>query len=243
VTASSVDLFASPFPALAPGEVHVWALDLDDAPAATLATLLDAGERRRAGAYIHAEHGRRFVAGRGLLRLLLGRYLDEAPEQLSFTCKAAGKPMLAGASRFGWLQFNVAHTGRLALYAVASGRDVGVDVEQILAERFSLRIADTFFSPREAALIRRLAEPRRAHTFFTLWTRREALLKATGDGLAGLDACDLNPDRPTRWQVQDLHVATGYAAALAVQGRSDLPLRLFARQPGTLSAAHADSAS
>lgn len=205
-------------PRLRGPEVHVWAADLDDTALAALADSIDPSEHARAGRFLDARHGRRFAGGRGLLRFLLGRYLDEAPETLAFRYGECGKPALAGSAGRQALRFNVAHAGPLGLFALARGREVGIDVEQVVPERASLRIADNFFSPAEAELLRRLPERARSRAFFACWTRREAYLKAIGCGLSALEV-DLSEPAPSEgWLVRELPVATGYAAALAAQG-------------------------
>jgi 4'-phosphopantetheinyl transferase len=199
-------------PVLCRSEVHVWTFDLDQPSLAGL------------------EGGQRFSDGHGLLRHLLGWYLDEAPRTLSFTHGKHGKPALAGKGRCRRLRFSVAHAARLGAVAMTDGREVGVDVESISPARASLRIADAFFSPREAAVLRRLPVSSRARAFFTYWTRKEAYLKATGEGLSGLEDVDLARGA-SGWWLSDLALAKGYAAAVAVHG-AECRLRLFAGEPG-----------
>ncbi len=194
-------------------EVHVWTFDVDDpSPAGVGAP------------------GQRFSDGHGLLRHLLGWYLDEAPSALSFTHGSNGKPALAGDGRRCRLRFSVARAAGLGVLAMADGREVGVDVERISSARASLRIADAFFSPREAAVLRRLPASSRTRAFFTYWTRKEAYLKATGEGLSGLEGVDIARGA-SGWWLSDLDLAEGYASALAVRG-AEGGLRLFAGETG-----------
>jgi 4'-phosphopantetheinyl transferase len=208
-----VRLLRGPAPVLERSEVHVWTFDLDQPSLAGLGA-----------------PGQRFSDGRGALRHLLGWYLDEAPSALSFTHGRNGKPALAGRGRHRRLRFSVARAARLGVLAMADDREVGVDVERISSARASLRIADAFFSPREAAVLRRLPASSRARAFFTYWTRKEAYLKATGEGLSGLEGFDMARGA-SGWWLSDLVLAEGYAAALAVHG-AECRLRLFAGDAG-----------
>ena len=152
------------------------------------------------------------------LRLLLGRYVGEEPGALRVVRGAGGKPALA--EPWSWLGFNVAHSGGLMLVALARGREVGVDVERIDPARAAGPIADAVFSPREAAALRRLPDPARTRAFFSCWTRKEACVKATGEGIAGLERLDvLGRRRAEGLWLFDLEVGEGYAGALAVTGR------------------------
>lgn len=191
--------------AIAPGELHLWRASLDVGPAQRerLAESLDAHERLRAARLRSVEDGERFRARRGVLRALLSRYVGAPPAALCFRDGARGKPELAGAA----LQFNLAHSGALALYAVSFAA-VGVDVERV-RRRFDWRpIVRRFFSPAERGAIDDVAQ------FFACWTRKEAYLKARGDGL-------LRPlDEPVDdgWWMREIQPAPGYAAAVAGAG-------------------------
>ena len=119
--------------------------------AARLKSLLDAAELERAGRFRFPRDRDRFVVGRGLLRSLLGRYVGQAPAQLQFTYANAGKPLLRDHA----LQFNLAHSGGLALLAVAGRRTVGVDVEQVRPSLDIMTIAERYFAAGEQAFLRR----------------------------------------------------------------------------------------
>jgi 4'-phosphopantetheinyl transferase len=218
---------------LAPDEVHVWLASLDRpsaSEAATLRDLLAPDEARRADAFAAEDERRRFVVGRGLLRVLLGRYLNEAPAALRFDYGARGKPMLAGSP----VRFNLSHAGGIVLYAIALGRDVGVDVERVRSLPDLARIARRFFSAWEADTLLRLPGGEREPAFFRCWTRKEAYVKALGRGLAvPLDAFDVSFTQgdaarllrttvdergPERWSLSDLDPGPGYAAAVIVEG-------------------------
>ena len=176
---------------------------------------------------------RRYLIGRGGLRTLLGRYLDLAPQDLRFETAAAGKPHLASGQRR--LQFNLAHSGEYVLIAIADGRAVGIDVEEIRDDFDAGELAAHFFSPGEQRDLEMLTGRARIEAFFECWTRKEAYVKARGEGLSlPLDQFDvsLRPGEPARliatrpdpaearrWQLSGLDVADGYKAALAVEGQ------------------------
>lgn len=215
--------------------VHVWRATLDR-PAAQLerfsASLSD-GERVRAGRLLLPVHRNAFVAARGILRELLAGYLGEDAPRLRFVYGPYGKPAL-DPTLGGDLTFNVSHSHGLALVAVARQRRLGIDVERIRAERDWSRIAERFFAPEEVATLRRLLPQQRERAFFVCWTRKEAFLKATGEGIrrslrsfevslepgaqARLIHIDGDRERAEEWRMQDVNPDPAYAAALAVEG-------------------------
>jgi 4'-phosphopantetheinyl transferase len=165
-----------------------------------------------------------------LLRGLLARYLGVGPEELEFQYGEFEKPALRSGP---W--FNLSHSGPVALYAFSSAGEIGIDVELDDADFARERIAERFFSPAEVRLLRSLPAEDQPRAFLTCWTRKEAFIKARGDGLSlALDSFDvtLAPDAPAallrtawcseepgQWQLEDLsdHRA-GYIAAVALRG-------------------------
>ncbi len=182
---------------LADGELHIWQLRLDvgEVVADRLAQILSADERARAARF-HFERDRtRYIAGRAQLRTLLASYVDAEPAELSFSYGANGKPALPSPAPY----FNLSHSGALALLAVTPDAEVGVDVELYDPEFGGQRIPERFFSPDEVAALRALPPEQQARGFLVLWTRKEAFIKARGDGLSlALDSFSvtLGEDRP-----------------------------------------------
>lgn len=223
-------------PTLLSGEIHVWRFDLTptECELARFERSLHDDERCRAARFRTETLRRRFTAGRGGLRAVLGAYLECPPDGVTLTYGTHGKPALADPVGSGPIAFNLTHTHDLALCAVTPGRTVGVDVEAVRPMEDAERIIRRFFSPREQADFLALPAPERLAAFFRGWSRKEAFLKATGTGLATvLDSFDvtLDPDRPAallrvgddpteaaRWSLLDLNVGDGYAAAVAVSG-------------------------
>jgi len=217
------------------GEVHVWRATLSSGPddLLELRSILSPDERARADRFQAAGDRARFVAARGALRRILARYTGERPEHLRFSYAAWGKPRLEPASRARRIEFNVSHSGQLAVYAIADGRRLGVDVERIepVTENDE-RLSRSWLSKQELAEMSTMDTSARTRRFFSLWTRKEAYLKARGEGLS------LAPDRvripgdsvgesfdsafesgaAVRWSLRELEIGPGYAAALAVEG-------------------------
>ena len=177
-------------PALNPGTAQVWsvALDLFHADAKRLEAVLCAEERRRAARYRREQDRVRFIAARATLRCLLAAHLGAEPHEIAFAYGANGKPALSPG---GGLEFNLSHSGDLAVIALAHDREVGVDVERLRPLSSAQRIAERLWSSGEAAALGTLDEDARLTAFFATWTRKEAVVKALGEGITGrLDGFD-----------------------------------------------------
>jgi 4'-phosphopantetheinyl transferase len=199
-----------------------------------LERILAQDERERADRYVRAEDRSRFIVGRGVLRTILGSYTGLDPDHLRFGYNPFGKPALAAAAEGQAIHFNVSHADGLALIAVTGAREVGVDVERIRPDLGTGEIAERFFSRVEVAALRALPAARRLEAFFACWTRKEAYLKARGEGLSlPLDRFDvsLGPEQPAallavhddpaeavRWSLRELVPGPDHVAALAVEG-------------------------
>lgn len=214
-------------------EVHVWRarLDLPAARLSSLAQTLAHDECARAERFHFVRDRKRFIAARGILRDVLARYVGISPAQIRLRYDPQGKPSLDG----DLLQFNLSHSDDLTLVGVALGRAVGVDVERVRSGAADERMAKRFFSPRETEILLKLPASCRPPAFFRCWTRKEAFVKARGDGLSfPLDQFDVSlapgapaallrvadePEAPSQWRLEDLgEPGPGYVAAVAVQG-------------------------
>jgi len=230
-------------------EVHVWRADLNQVDSTVRACyeLLRPDERQRADKFHFPRDREHFTVARGVLRQILGGYLGSAPEQVRFAYNKYGKPALAddGGDVNELLSFNVSHSKGIALYAVAGGRRrVGLDIEHLREDFDSLTLAERFFSPTEVAALRALPAEQQRVAFFNCWTRKEAYIKALGEGLshpldkfsvslapgepAALLSTDDNPQEALRWSFVELSPGDGYVAALAVEG--DAPPLVSCRQ-------------
>jgi 4'-phosphopantetheinyl transferase len=214
-------------------EVHVWRADLRP-PADGLtayAAILSDDERQRAGRFHFAQHRDRFIVARGILRCLLGAYLQQAPEGLRFVYGPQGKPALEPS---GDLRFNLAHSHELALYAFTHQREIGVDVEYTARKAATVQVAERFFAAEEVAAFRSVTAAHQRQAFFNGWTRKEAFLKARGEGITvslSSFAVSLVPDQPAqllwvqdepreaaRWRLAVVEPGPEYQGALCVEG-------------------------
>jgi 4'-phosphopantetheinyl transferase len=227
---------APPRPQLHGEEVHVWRATLARPPAEVeaLKRLLSEDELLRAERFRFERDRASFVVARGTLRELLSLYLGSPPRLLRFGYNAYGKPELTGAPGEKSLRFNLSHAGGLALYAVVAGREVGVDVEAVREDVPCEELAERFFSPWERAALLALPARDRTQAFFQCWARKEAYIKARGEGLSlPLDSFDVSlaPGEPAAllaarderpgaacWELRELRPGPGYAAAVAVEG-------------------------
>lgn len=194
--------------------VHLWWADLarDESEINRFHEVLSPAERDRAGRFRTAETLRRFVAARGILRTLLGRYLAEDPADVPLSVGAYGKPRLAGHRPA--LHFNVSHADDLAVYAFARDHEVGVDVERIQPVAEWEDIATSHFAEPEAAILATLPETQRTTAFIGAWTRHEARLKVSGHGWG-----TRRPAEAATFSFCPIEPPAGFAAALAVEGQ------------------------
>ena len=179
-------------------EIHLWQanLDLPSVVIEKLALSLSEDEKTRANRFHFAQHRDRYIAGRGILRQLLAKYLQVNSDRIRFEYSSRGKPYLASCLNQNNLQFNVSHSQNLALYGFNYQEIIGVDLEYIKDDINYKQLATRFFTPQELQLIYRTKSEAQKTRFFQLWTAKEAYLKATGDGLAqGLDAIEFTIDK------------------------------------------------
>jgi 4'-phosphopantetheinyl transferase len=239
----SIDVNDLPAPSLTltAREVHVWHAKLDDHAAEHLRPLLADDEIARADRFHFAKDRNHYVVARAWLRKLLGEYLNVPAGGLRFVYGEKGKPAL-NASRAGAINFNLAHSHGRAVFAFSHGREIGVDLEFIRADVECEEIAERFFSAREVAELNTVPAELRKQAFFNCWTRKEAYIKARGEGLSlPLDEFDVTllpgeaaalrrnhkePDEVGRWTMQSVSVPEGYVAALVVEGH-DWRLKSF----------------
>ena len=213
-------------------EIHVWHRQLQ--PSADeverLAPLLSPDELERAGRFRFEKLRNEFISARGTLRALLASYLGRSPASVRFVYSAHGKPALADNQM---LEFNLSHTEGMVIFAFALNRKIGVDVEKIRRDFKVEEIAERFFSVAERLALREIPEPGRYQAFFCCWTRKEAYIKARGEGLshplhqfdvslAPGQAAALTATRPdateaNRWSLWDLAVSPDHAAALVAE--------------------------
>ncbi len=203
---------APPLPSVTPGVVDVWQADLAGA-SQIYGELLSDDERARVARFVRTEHGGYWSAARGILRALLGGYAGADPRSLRFELGPYGKPELAGLHTH--LRFNISHARDTALYAVAAGLEVGVDVEHEDRRVDAVRVARRIFGEDEAARLSALQPGTRRREFLRAWVRHEAIVKCLGTGIGGYRSEDAGADTP--W-VKELPVGSHTVGAVAVSG-------------------------
>lgn len=217
-------------------EVHVWraTLEVSEHSFTALHRLLAVDEHERASRFYFERDRYRWTIARGVLRSLLSQYLNVDPGELQFINNHYGKPTLASPLASRHLQFNLSHSGDLALYAFACNRQVGIDIEHMCDDTEYLELARSHFSSAERTALLSLPLAQQREAFYLCWSRKEAYIKAKGRGLSlPLDQFDVSlvPGEPAallasrediqateRWSLRELAPGSRYAGALAVEG-------------------------
>jgi 4'-phosphopantetheinyl transferase len=215
-------------------EVHIWTMPIQASVAVVteLQRTLGRDELERASRFRFPHLTSAYVITHGVLRLLLARYLDRGPARISFEYGVRGKP---NVSKSRQIDFNLTHSAGMAAVAVTTGCALGIDLEHLRSMPDLEEIAGRYFCPEEAAEILSLAPGEREQAFFRCWTRKEAYIKAIGDGLScPLDSFQVTVQAGTparlvhiahdrvaaaRWTLHDLSLAPDYIAALAYPDR------------------------
>jgi 4'-phosphopantetheinyl transferase len=196
--------------------------------------MLSADELARADRFKFEKDRLHYLAARGMLRRLLGGFLGVGPSEIRFKYSHYNKPSLAEEFESSGIRFNVSHSGGRVMMAFACGREVGIDIERIRPDFATDDIAERFFSAYEIERLRALPAEQRTEAFFTCWTRKEAFIKAIGEGLScPLDKFDvtLGPGEPatlvatrvegqpaSRWSMRSLDAGNGFKSAIVVEG-------------------------
>lgn len=168
-------------------EIHLWRVDLNfsNQYIEQLEATLSEDEKQRANRFKFAHHKKHFIAARGILRQLLGRYIQSPGEKIDFIYNSRGKPELSSCFSDYNLKFNISHSQSLALYSFNYEKKIGIDLEYLRDNIDYKTLAQRFFCDREFKLINNCAMEQQQQRFYQLWTAKEAYLKATGEGLSG----------------------------------------------------------
>ena len=204
-------------------DVDIWRAALDEQPGdvvRALQAMLSRDEKERAGGFFFERDRQRFVVARGILRMLIGRYLSCRPDEVVFAYGPNGKPSLHPDTG---LYFNVAHSEGLALYAFTRVGEVGIDVECMRDLPEWEQIAESAFSSHELAQLRACPPEKRRGEFFRAWTRQEAVLKALGTGLGAVAEAGAE----SAFNVYPLDAGPGFAAALACSPAARKPAQVL----------------
>ena len=216
--------------------VHVWKglLDVDSETIKRFFTVLSGEEKQRSSRFHLAQHGRQYIAAHGMLRSILGEYLEIDPKALTFSVNPYGKPYLCSDQKNGSILFNLSHSHNLCIIAVSSGSEIGIDIEYVNRDIDVLEIAERCFSRREIEELGSLRGDLQRRAFYRCWTRKEAYLKGKGKGLsmdlrrfevsmlsaesAAIVSSDDSPEDVGRWHLFDIEPYPRYIGALAVAG-------------------------
>jgi 4'-phosphopantetheinyl transferase len=218
---------------LGSNEVHVWraSLDVNSPVRDRLSVVLSTAEQERAARFAFTRDCNRFAVARAILRQLLGGYLGEPPQDVALEILPHGKLILAATARIPSLRFNLSHSHEFALFAFCLDHEVGIDIEKISPKVALEGIETRYFSPKERAELETLPQDLRPQGFFLCWTRKEAYVKARGEGLkVPLESfsVSLTPGKPAvlrssdeeRWSLYSLDPTAGFVGALAAEGRA-----------------------
>ena len=218
-------------------EIHIWIASLDELSFEVRqpAGVISQEERRRASRFQFDSDRNRFVVCHGILRRILGRYLNVPPQRLHFFCGVHGKPALRSDLNTQRICFNISHSGEMGLFAFTRDRQIGVDIEQIRYLADMDLVARHFFTESENDLLETLPQSQKTEAFFNCWVRKEAFIKAKGSGLTwplnGFEV-SMSPEEParllsiagdleeaTRWAMIDVSPGRGYVGAVVVQNQ------------------------
>lgn len=230
------------------GEIHLWKSSLDLSPDVLqkITPLLSEEEIVRADRFHFEKDRNHFIAGRGMLRILLANYLSIKAEEVPFQYGHNGKPFVGDDS----LTFNISHALGVVVFAFTLHTPLGIDVESNLREIELDLIANHFFSPAEAKELFSLPTEGQTEGFYRCWTRKEALIKAKGDGLslplnqfevsllpgeeAQLKATHWDPEEAKRWSLFSFSPEKNFIAALAIECEINEPLCFDLDEAGIL---------
>lgn len=225
-----------PASALTDNTVHVWSASLQQSAKVVqrLAAVLSEDERTRAERFHFANHRSFFIVGRGILRTLLAAYLNLEPQKVQFEYTQSGKPFLLPSHGVQGLCFNLSHSAGIAMYAFSQNRRIGIDIEYVRSIPDMDQIAAGNFSEQENLQFKAADINEKQQAFYNCWTRKEAFIKAIGEGLSfPLHQFDVSliPGEPARllsifgseqeaahWSLYELRPAEGYVAALVIEG-------------------------
>lgn len=219
--------------------LHVWRILLSQSGEVVrkLEGHLSVDEVQRADRYRSERDRTQYVVAHGALREVLSDYTSQTPRDISFGRTTTGKPFLLDTQGAECVRFNLSHSGEWAIIALALSTEVGIDIEQIDSDISVEAVAERFFSHSELAALREVPPRQRTFAFFTAWARKEAYVKARGEGISNrlsgfsisidpeknavLLADSMDEYATLHWRIYPLDIAHGYAAAIATEGAMD----------------------
>jgi 4'-phosphopantetheinyl transferase len=219
-------------------DLHIWRASLSGSldELSYFDSILSPDEKARADRFYFERDRNRYIFGRGILRTLLGGYLQGQASKITFVYGPHGKPAIESGRLNKTLQFNLAHSNDWAVYAFGWDMPLGIDLEHVRPMPDVDDLAKRFFSPSESTLIHSLFDDQKWETFFTIWTCKEAFLKASGSGLTlPLDQFEVSPKAnggmkltsisgnlksAARWRLETFKPLADYQSAIAVENHS-----------------------
>jgi len=216
-------------------ETQLWFVRLDhtDAEIAPMRAILSEDEAERAARFFFDRDRNHFIVARATLRKLIAARAGCEPAEVRFEYNQWGKPALAAGFARGSIRFNLSHSGGFAIYAITHGREVGVDIETIRPDIAGEHVAENFFSPAEVNALRALPATQQPEGFFNCWTRKEAYVKARGEGLSivlasfdvslrpGEAAAILRAVDREKWSIASFRPDAGLIAAVVIERGGD----------------------
>ncbi len=236
-------------PDLLTSEVHIWRsrVDLPHRQVQALSSVLSREEKSKAHRFVFDRDRARYIVSHGVLRQVLSGYLSVEPHQLTFRAREAGRPELSGEFEGSAVRFNLSHSRNMALLAFTRVLEVGVDIEFMAPLPNVEALAAKHFSEKELKRLRSSPRQQKMEVFYSCWTRREACLKASGDGFRvpmktvevfsapkdtlGSVPADNDPNELKLFKLVTLYPEANYISAIAAEGRG-WDLRLFDYRAG-----------
>ena len=214
------------------------ALDLIDEEIQLLLPFLSKEEKERAYRFKFEKHQRRYIAARGSLRKILAGQLNLKPAEIDLIYSKTGKPLISEDQNKKNILFNLSHSHELAVIALTLNKQVGIDLEYLTDKKDLLGLAKRFFTNKEYEIIFSLAKDKQNEAFYRAWTRKEAYLKATGEGISGIEKIEVSviekeppkilntPSETGDWSLFNIQIPDNYIVSLAVKGH-DLKVKQF----------------
>ena len=233
-------------PRLSEKEVHVWCASIEASNERRLQFMetFSDDEHKRLQRFHFERHRHQFIIARGTLREIIGQYLEIEPAEANFDYGQNGKPFIISNSELSSIRFNISHSGDVVVYAFVLDTEIGIDIEKVCNIDDCMAIAKSFFSSTEIDDLQKVSRESLLEAFYSCWTRKEAYIKAKGQGLGiplnqfsvsvrpdlspALVSTEFAPDEAAQWTLRDLPIIEGYIGAIAIQ-KPDNTFRFYKR--------------
>lgn len=227
--------------AMSINESHIWLADLDQSTDLidNFKPLLSEDEILRAEEYSFEKDRNRYIIRTGILKSILGRYLDISPNIVQFNIGKNGKPHLCKVSGQIDINFNISYSEEITVFAFTRNQEIGIDIEKIQNFPEIDTIVNRFFSIEEKIVLNSLSNSKKTHAFFKLWTCKEALIKAMGTGLSqsikhvnllidsNINSTQYSFNEQSNWQIRVLNVLLEFSVAVATETVKDNKIIIY----------------